>query len=83
MISLIPLTEKLLQLHNGRVGSDAMDSLHLLRIPGLEHLTIRSIGIVLVRHIVNLFVEIGLLIEATGWREGELFRATDPRYLAG
>ena len=53
MISLMPLTEKLLQLHNGRVGPDAMDSLHLLRISGLEHLTIRSIGVVLVRHIVK------------------------------
>ena len=77
MISLGPLTEKLLQLHNGRIGPDAMDGLRLLRIPGLEHLTIHAIGIMLVRHIAKLPVEMGLLFRAAGSRAA--VEATDPR----
>ena len=45
------LTEKLLQLHDARIGPDAVNRLRLFGIYTLlEHFAIRSIGIVLVRH---------------------------------
>jgi hypothetical protein len=45
------LTKNFLQLHDGGIGTDAMDGLRLLEIhPLLKHLTIRAIGVILVSH---------------------------------
>jgi hypothetical protein len=44
-------TENLLQLHDGRIGTDAMDGLRLLEIHTLlKHLAVSAIGVVLVSH---------------------------------
>ena len=60
------LTKELLQLHDAGVGSDAVNGLRLpcIRLL-LENLAVRSVRIMLVRHVVEkLFVELRLLIES-------------------
>jgi hypothetical protein len=49
------LTENLLQVHNGGIGTDAMNGLRLLEVhPLLENLAIGAIGIVLVSHCADV-----------------------------
>lgn len=49
------LTKNLLQLHDGGVGTDAMNALRLLEVhPLLENLAVGAIGIVLVSHCFDI-----------------------------
>lgn len=55
----VRLTKNLLQLHDGGIGTNAVNGLRLLEVHSLlEHLTVGAIGVVLVRHLCVVKVKL-------------------------